>query len=209
MRKPLPKLTHTPEVLAAILQEHRAEPLRLAQSLQSLGWTLADAAWAAVNWSPEHLAEAIASEKQRRRIALHTPNASPKVRKTTRIIRDKKPTKAVTRKAPGRKATAPSTGVGARLKSIRQHAGFSQEAVGAQGFVSTPGWIKLENGQRSPSEKLLAALVNWLIQEKIIRAGQRAALIEELTALKYAGHRSAFLATMARDRLATLTPVAL
>lgn len=118
-------------------------------------------------------------------------------------------TKAVSRKAPGRKPSAPPTGVAARLKGLRQQAGVSQEAVGSQGFVSTPGWIKIENGQRSPSEKLLAAFVNWLVKEKTIRAGQRAALIEELTALKYAGHHSAFLASMARNYLATLTPVAL
>ena len=114
-------------------------------------------------------------------------------------------TKEAARKAPGRKPAAPPVGVAARLKGLRQQAGVSQEAVGAQGFVSTPGWIKVENGQRSPSEKLLAGFVAWLIKEKVVRAGQRAALLEELTALKYAGHRSAFLAAMARDHLATLT----
>lgn len=62
-------------------------------------------------------------------------------------------------KAPERKPSAPPTSVAARLKELRQHAGFSQEAVGAQGFVSAPSWVKIESGQRSPSEKLLAAFV--------------------------------------------------
>ena len=118
-------------------------------------------------------------------------------------------TKPDTRKTRMRKPSMPSDGVAAKLKALRQHAGYSQEAVGTQGFVSTPGWIKVENGQRSPSEKLLAAFVGWLVTEKVLRTGQRTALVEELTALKYTGHRSAFLAGLARNHLATLTPVAI
>ena len=95
-------------------------------------------------------------------------------------------------------------GLTARLKALRKEAGVSQEAIGAQGSVSTPGWIKIENGLRSPSEKLLAELVGWLVQEKIVRAGQKTALIEELCALKYAGHRSPFLSMLARNFLAGL-----
>ena len=117
-------------------------------------------------------------------------------------------TKPVAHKADRRKHHAPSTSVAAKLKALRQHAGYSQEAVGAQGFVSTPGWIKVENGRRSPSEKLLAAFVGWLVTEKVLRASQRTALVEELTALKYAGHRSAFVAGLAQNHLATLTLVA-
>lgn len=116
-------------------------------------------------------------------------------------------TKTATRGTLGRKLPTSPTSVAAKLKALRQHAGYSQEAVGAQGFVSTPGWIKVENGQRSPSEKLLATFVGWLVTEKVLRAGQRTALIEELTALKYSGHRSAFVAGLARNHLATLTPV--
>ena len=105
----------------------------------------------------------------------------------------------------------PSTGntLAARLKDLRHKAGLSQEAVGAQGFVSTPGWIKVENGQRNPSEKLIVAFVTWLAAEKIIRASVKAALIEELTTIKYAEHRSPFLREMARARLASLAPVTL
>jgi hypothetical protein len=32
---------------------------------------------------------------------------------------------------------------------------ISQEAFGAQGFVSAPGWAKIENGTRQPSDELL------------------------------------------------------
>ena len=90
--------------------------------------------------------------------------------------------------------------------AIRWHVGISQEAIGAQGFVSAPGWIKIENGQRRPSEELLAAFVGWLVAEKLVRAGARAALIEELTARKYAEHRAPFLAKLARNHLADLPP---
>ena len=66
MRPSRPKLNHRPDVYAASVRAHGAQPLRLAQTLQSLGWSLADAAWAAVHWTPEWLAAAIATEKQGR-----------------------------------------------------------------------------------------------------------------------------------------------
>lgn len=72
MRTLRPKLNHPPDVYVAIVKEHGAQPVRMAQTLQSLGWTLADAAWAAVNWTPEWLAAAIATEKQGRGIKLHS-----------------------------------------------------------------------------------------------------------------------------------------
>lgn len=116
-------------------------------------------------------------------------------------------------KAGKSKQAAPVAGtertIGRRLHALRKVAGVSQEAIGAQGFVSAPGWIKVENGQRLPSEKLLAAFVGWLVQEKFIRAGAKAALVEELTALKYSTHRSPFLAGLARQHLASLPPIAL
>ncbi len=99
--------------------------------------------------------------------------------------------------------------IAARLRDLRRAAGLSQEAIGAQGFISTPGWIKVENGQRMPSEKLLAALTSFLVEEKIIRANQKEALHQELCALKYAADRKPFLAQLAKDRLATLAPVAI
>ena len=110
-------------------------------------------------------------------------------------------------KQPRKKSPAKEEGsLPARLKALRKEAGVSQDAIGTQGFVSTPGWIKIENGQRSPSEKLLAELVSWLVKEKVVRAGQKTALIEELCGLKYAGHRSPFLAQLARDFLKAKSP---
>lgn len=109
----------------------------------------------------------------------------------------------------GRKPSRPPVGLAERLQGIRRGAGLSQQAVGAQGFVSAPGWIKIENGQRSPSEKLLADFVAWLVREKLVRPNVQAGLLEELHALKYAGHRAPFLARLAKERLATLTPAAL
>ena len=96
-----------------------------------------------------------------------------------------------------------------RLHELRKLAGVSQEAMGAQGFVSAPGWIKMENGQRSPSERLLTAFVAWLIEEKVVRLNQKAVLLDELCTLKYASHGNAFLREMAREHLATLRDVKL
>ncbi len=88
--------------------------------------------------------------------------------------------------------------LGEKLKSIRRESGLSQEAIGAQGFVSAPGWIKLENGQRSPSEKLLEKLVTWLVQDKHIRANTSKGLREELLTLKYLGSHSTFVRSLAQ-----------
>ena len=82
---------------------------------------------------------------------------------------------------------------GERAKSLRRELGLSQEALGAQGFISTPGWIKIENGQRQPSEKLIGALVDWLVREKHIRAGAAKTLQNELLVLKHLGGTSPFL----------------
>lgn len=89
--------------------------------------------------------------------------------------------------------------LGEKLKSIRRECGLSQEAVGAQGFVSTPGWIKVENGQRSPSEKLIEKLVTWLVNDKHVRSTKSKSLKEELLTLKYLGSNSIFLRELARD----------
>ena len=87
--------------------------------------------------------------------------------------------------------------LGEKLKMIRRDCGLSQEAIGAQGFVSTPGWIKLENSQRSPSEKLLEKLVNWLVTDRYIRAATAKTLKEELLTLKYLGSNSKFVRELA------------
>lgn len=49
-----------------------------------------------------------------------------------------------------------------RLKQLRTQAGLSQLQVGASGVVSIPGYIKIENGQRTASEKMLGKLAVFL-----------------------------------------------
>ena len=88
--------------------------------------------------------------------------------------------------------------LGDRLKTLRRELGLSQEALGAQGFVSTPGWIKIENGQRQASEKLLENLVRWLIGDKYLKPAPASTLREELLTLKYLGSRSLFVRDMAK-----------
>lgn len=87
--------------------------------------------------------------------------------------------------------------LGEKLKTIRRDCGLSQEAIGAQGFVSAPGWIKLENAQRSPSEKLIRNLVGWLVQDKHVRSSNAKRLTEELLTLKYLGSPSRFVRELA------------
>lgn len=95
--------------------------------------------------------------------------------------------------------------LGDRLKTLRRELGLSQEALGAQGFVSTPGWIKIENGQRQASEKLLEKLVKWLVGDKYMKAGAATTLKEELFTLKYLGARSVFVREMAKKHAKTLS----
>ena len=87
---------------------------------------------------------------------------------------------------------------GERVKSLRQDLGLSQEALGSQGFVSTPGWIKIENGQRQASEKLIGRLVTWLVSDKYMRSNAANPLKEELLTLKYLGSNSAFVRELAK-----------
>ena len=94
--------------------------------------------------------------------------------------------------------------LGDRLQTLRCGLGLSQEAVGAQGFISTPGWIKLENSQRLPSEKLVEKLVAWLVKEKHIAASKAKGLKEELLTLKYLGSTSAFVRGLAKAHAETL-----
>ncbi len=85
-----------------------------------------------------------------------------------------------------------------RLKTLRRELNLSQEAFGAQGFVSAPGWIKIENGQRQASEKLIERLTKWLVEDKYMRANAVGPLKEELLTLKYLGSRSTFVREMAK-----------
>lgn len=85
-----------------------------------------------------------------------------------------------------------------RLRELRLSLGLSQEAIGAQGFVSTPGWTKIENGTREPSDLLTEKLVAWLIRDTYLSQPEGDALLEELLALKYMGHLSPFVRRLAR-----------
>ncbi len=89
--------------------------------------------------------------------------------------------------------------LGDRLKTLRREVGLSQEAFGAQGFLSAPGWIKIENGQRQASEKLIERLAKWLVDDKYMKAGAVGALKEELLTLKYLSSRSPFVREMAKS----------
>ena len=94
--------------------------------------------------------------------------------------------------------------LGNRLKLLRREIGLSQEAFGAQGFISTPGWIKIENNQRQASEKLIVRVVSWLVENKYLRAGMASPLKEELFTLKYLGSRSPFVRAMATAHAGSL-----
>ncbi|MBE7158255.1 MAG: helix-turn-helix transcriptional regulator [Rhodospirillales bacterium] len=96
-----------------------------------------------------------------------------------------------------------------KLRCLRRAGGLTQEAIGAYGFISAPGWIKLENGKRAPSEALLEKLCDFLVAEKVVRAVHKKTLHEELCALKYVGHRSPFLRQLATDYLKGRVPVAI
>ena len=63
MRLLKPSFQHPPEVYLAIVREHHNNPVRMAERLQACGWTLADAAWAAVHWNLTWLAAAVANER--------------------------------------------------------------------------------------------------------------------------------------------------
>lgn len=112
-------------------------------------------------------------------------------------------------KRPKAPTDTPEVTLGAKLKLLRRAAKLSQVAIGAQGFVSTPGWIKIENGQRQPSEGLLTKFVAFMAEEKVIRAEHKEALFRELCTLKYVHHRSDFLREMACNFYKGLPPVVL
>lgn len=97
---------------------------------------------------------------------------------------------------------------GDRLRTLRRELGLSQEAIGAQGFVSAPGWIKIENEQRQGSEKLIDKLVKWLVSDKYLKASGAASLREELLTLKYMGSRSMFVRAMAKEHAKALPSAA-
>lgn len=94
--------------------------------------------------------------------------------------------------------------LGQRLKQLRRDLQLSQEELGAQGFVSAPGWIKIENGQRLPSDRLIIEIVRWLVKSKHLPATASDPLREELLTLKYLSHRSEFVRNLARTHQETV-----
>lgn len=89
--------------------------------------------------------------------------------------------------------------VNQRLRELRLSLGLSQEAIGAQGFVSTPGWVKIENGTRQPGDALVEKLVAWLERDGYVTAAKKEHLRDELLALKYMGHVSPFVRRLAGE----------
>jgi transcriptional regulator with XRE-family HTH domain len=95
--------------------------------------------------------------------------------------------------------------VNKRLRELRISLGLSQEAIGAQGFVSTPGWVKIENGTRQPSDALLEKLVVWLERDRYVTKEEGEQILEELLSLKYMNHLSPFIRKLARGHHEELT----
>ncbi len=96
--------------------------------------------------------------------------------------------------------------LGDRLQTLRNQLAFSQKKMGSQGFVSIHGWVKLEKGQRSPSDDLIKKLTAWLVRSKYIRMNAAAMLEEELLTLKYLTSRSSFIRRLAMRNANDLVP---
>ena len=85
-----------------------------------------------------------------------------------------------------------------RLKLLRRDIGLSQDAMGTQRFISAPGWGKIENGQRQPSDEVLHRLIGWLLKNKYVGTSAASELLEELLTLKYLASRSSFVRKLAQ-----------
>ena len=71
-----------------------------------------------------------------------------------------------------------------RLRDLRVALGLSQEAMGSHGFISTPGWVKIENATRHPSDALLYKLCDWLEKEGRVDATQKQSLFGRIAELE-------------------------
>ncbi len=101
--------------------------------------------------------------------------------------------------------TPPPTGVGQKVAELRRSLGLTQQQLATLVPVSLPALIKIENGQRLPSDIALSRLAAALGKAGAVKASQRKMLEVELLTRKYAEHRtSAFLRELARKRLAEL-----
>ena len=106
MRIPKPETNHPPEVYEAIIHECGHRSVRLGEHLQACGWTMADAAWAAVNWDLPTLAAALANERAKRNMKptklsgggltrIRDDRDEGAAKKTTASLRPKKTTRIV------------------------------------------------------------------------------------------------------------------
>ena len=89
MRLPKPKFAHPAEIYQAIIQEHRSSETRMGEFLMACGWTIGDAAWAAVNWDLRTMAAAVANERAKRNLKL-TSLAESEVAELKRQIQAEK-----------------------------------------------------------------------------------------------------------------------
>lgn len=109
MRLPLPKFEHPEEIYEAIIRENHSRDVRMAEILMSCGWTMVDAAWAAVNWDLRTMAAAIANERTKRKVRL-TPLSEAELaelkrqmqteKKATQPLRPKRTTRIIPRTTP-------------------------------------------------------------------------------------------------------------
>jgi transcriptional regulator with XRE-family HTH domain len=100
---------------------------------------------------------------------------------------------------------SPPNRFGSKVAELRRSVGLTQAQMAALVPVSLPALIKIENGQRLPSDTALARLAGALAKAGTVKASQRKTLEAELLARKYAEHRtSAFLRELARRRLAEM-----
>ncbi len=106
---------------------------------------------------------------------------------------------------PKKPAGKKTLGLGQKLAELRRDAGLTQEAAAALVPVSLPALIKIENGQRLPSDSALARIAAALTKAGGGKATERKSLELELLTRKYAEHRTSdFLRRLARERLETL-----
>ena len=85
-----------------------------------------------------------------------------------------------------------------RLKQLRADTDWSQETFAAHIGISTPGYIKLENGQRLPSEKVITQIAGALFDKKTtLYAPLVASLIDELSTLKALGSKNPYIRKIA------------
>ena len=86
------------------------------------------------------------------------------------------------------------------LAAIRQSTGFSQNRFAQElALISGPAWIKIEAGNRDPSDSLLDGLVKWLVNQRRLETKASGEVARYLKALKYLGNRVEFVRRLAAE----------